>query len=261
MLLAIDIGNTNIVISMYNDGRWTQQFRHITKEVQPEIYYESAFRQLLLEWNIMPSHIKNCIVSSVVPDINDKVLKAFYFVTGHQAKIIDSNVYKLLDMKVPKQDEIGSDLVCNAYAAVKMYNTDCIIVDFGTALTFTVVSPEDGLKGVTIAPGLNTAVHALFSNTALLPNVPLETPKSAIGLNTVSAIQGGIVYGYYGLIKEIIYQIQKELNKKHLLISTGGLSGRVQLYQALFDHHIPYLTLEGMRMVHDYVYEEQCGQK
>lgn len=252
MILAIDIGNTNIVIAMYKDGSWTNTFRYETKQHQPEFFYETALRNILLEWSVPPSEVNHCVISSVVPDINNVITEAVINVTGHPPLLLQPDVYKSLDMIVPHPYEIGADIVSNAYASIKLYGPKCIIVDFGTALTFTIVNDHEGIKGVTIAPGLKTAIQALATNTAQLPLVPLELPDSAIGHDTVSAIQAGILWGYVGLVKEILRKQKSELDGHYKIIATGGLSSILHPLETEFDVISKNLTLDGMRLIYTF---------
>ncbi len=252
MTLAIDIGNSNIVIAVHDNNTWINSFRYETKETQPEFYYENALRNILLEWGISVSAVNQCVISSVVPDLNEVIKQAVYYVTGSEPLIITPEVLKQLDMIVPHPYEIGSDLVSNAYAALKLYKQNCIIVDFGTALTFTVVHSLQGITGVSIAPGLKTAVQSLSANTAQLPLVPISLPASAIGHDTESAIQSGVMWGYVGLIKELIFRIQAELENEYLVIATGGLSTILHPLESHFYATNKNLTLEGMRLIQNY---------
>lgn len=253
MIIAIDIGNTNIVIAMQKDSVWTNSFRYETKEPQPEFFYEQALRNIFLEWNILPSEAQHCVISSVVPDINQTIIDAIVSVTGHLPLLLQPEIFKKLDMHVPHPYEIGSDIVSNAYAALRLYGPTCIIADFGTALTFTVVNQVEGISGVTIAPGLKTAIASLASNTAQLPLVPLELPPSAIGHDTVSAIQAGVLWGYVGLVKEIISKIKSESLQPYKVIATGGLSSILHPLESEFDVISKTLTLDGMKLIYEYI--------
>jgi type III pantothenate kinase len=253
MILAIDIGNTNIVIAMYQDNAWTNSFRYETKESQPEFFYENALRNILLEWRVSASEITHTVISSVVPDINHIIIEAAENVSGKKPLLLNPEVYRMLDFHVPHPYEIGSDIVSNAYAAVKLYGSPCIVVDFGTALTFTYATIHEGIVGVTIAPGLKTAISALASNTAQLPVVPLELPPSVIGHDTVTAIQAGVLWGYVGLVKEILHQLKSEL-KHHdmVVVATGGLSSVLHPLESEFTAVSKMLTLDGMRLIAEY---------
>lgn len=252
MTLAIDIGNSNIVIALYKDLSWTNTFRYETKETQPEFYYEGALRNILLEWGVPPSAVSHCVMSSVVPDLNEVIKQAVQYVFGFSPLLINAEVIKHLDIPVPHPYEIGSDLVSNAYAAVRLHGKKCIIVDFGTALTFTIVDEEHGITGVTIAPGLKTAIYALSQQTAQLPLVPMQLPDSSIGHDTASAIQSGVMWGYVGLVKELIIRMKSELTGDYKVIATGGLSNILHPLESTFDIVDKMLTLDGMRLIYNY---------
>lgn len=251
MILAIDIGNSNIVLGLCHDGNWGNTFRYETKEAQPEFYYENALRNILLEWGISSSDIIGVVISSVVPDLNQSIKEAVENVTGKQALILGNEVYKSIHFHVPHPYEIGSDIVSNAYGALCLYDDHCIIVDFGTALTFTVVDKMEGIKGVSIVPGIKTAIQSLSTNTALLPIVPVELPPSSIGHDTVSAIQSGVMWGYVGLVTELLKKIKSELPYEHKVIATGGLSDILKPLANQFDHVNKNLTLDGMRFLYE----------
>ena len=159
------------------------------------------------------------------------------------------NVYPQLPIEVLNPYEIGSDLVANALAAHLKYKQTCVVVDFGTALTFTTVSREGKILGVSITPGLRTAIKALSQNTAKLFDVPLEMPQSALGRNTVTAIQSGILFGYEGLVKNMIAKLREELGEDCPAIATGGLSSVITPLKNFFHSVDPNLTLDGLRMV------------
>lgn len=249
MILVADIGNTNIVLSVYKDGQWNHTFRYETKGVRHEIYYETALRQILLEWNVVSKDIRCAAVSSVVPDLNQAVREAIQVVAGCPVLMLGPEVFKKLDLPVPKPYEIGSDLVANAYAALQLYGEKVIVADFGTALSFVIANKKEGIIGVTIAPGLKTASQALADQTAQLPAVPLEYPSSVIGHDTLTAIQAGIMYGYVGLFKEIIHTMKEEAGDDYRVIITGGLSSLVTPIQSLADVTDKNLTLEGTRQI------------
>lgn len=251
MILAIDIGNTNIVIVLYREGSWSNTFRYETKDVQPEFYYENALRSILLEWGISHTEINHCVISSVVPDLNEVIGQAVKYVNGFSPFFITPEIFRQLDIHVPHPYVIGSDLVANAYGALKTYGDHCIVVDFGTALTFTVVD-KSGIVGVTIAPGLKTALLALSSQTAQLPLVNIALPSSAIGHDTTSAIQSGVMWGYVGLVKELLERMTAELGQQFTIVATGGLSMKLHPLESKFDHVDKMLTLNGMRLIYEH---------
>ena len=159
----------------------------------------------------------------------------------------------LLPLDILRPHEIGTDLVANALAGYSRYHCNCVIVDFGTALTFTTVSGQGKILGVAITPGLRTAIRSLFANTAQLPEVPIEAPESALGQNTTHAIQAGIVLGYEGLVRHLANKIKAELQNDCIVVATGGLSGKIPALHDLFEEIIPSLTLDGVRLIGEIV--------
>jgi type III pantothenate kinase len=252
MLLAIDIGNSNIVLGIFRDGAWHESFRYETRDLQPTQFYEVSVMNLLLEWDISVQSLTKCVLSSVVPEMNDTIIQAVTHVLGYSPFVINPEVIKKMPYPIPYPYEIGADIVANTFAGLHLYGPQCIIVDFGTALTFTVADLKQGITGVTIAPGIKTALHALATNTSQLPLVPVELPDSAIGHDTISAIQAGVMWGYVGLVKELLAKIRNELPKGYITVATGGLSSKLYPLQAEFDHTNILLTLDGMRLMYNF---------
>jgi len=172
---------------------------------------------------------------------------------GFEPIVVGPGVYPLLPLDILRPHEIGADLVANAMAAYTRYQRNCVVVDFGTALTFTTVSHDGKILGVAIAPGLKTAIRSLFANTAQLPEVPIEVPASALGTSTTHAIQAGIVLGYEGLVRSLLNRIRTELNGDCLAVATGGLSNRIPSLRNDFVDIVPSLTLDGVRLIGDIV--------
>jgi type III pantothenate kinase len=249
MLLVIDIGNSNIVVSLWDGSDWSPQYRIESRIEQPQVFYENQLINMMLEWGIQGQEIRECVISSVVPDLNKKLLNTIFNLYGIEGFIITPEVIINLPMHIPHPYIIGSDLVANAYAASKIYSKNALIVDFGTALTFTVIEDQTGLSGVTIMPGIKTALHSLFTNTAQLPEVSLDIPSSAIGNDTVTAIQAGVLWGYVGAVKEIISKIKDEKGDKMTVIATGGLSKILNPLESYFNFVDRDLTLKGIRLI------------
>lgn len=249
MLLAIDIGNTDIVFGIHDTFSWIHQFRISSSFSQRASDYEAQLRIRFLENSLKLGDIEKSIISCVVPDKRVVLIEMVQQMFGIDPIMVGVEMYDKLKMKIPSPYEIGTDLVCNAVYAYYMHKKNCIIVDFGTALTYTVVSEKGEIIGVSIAPGLKTAVKALFSNTAQLPEVPLQMPDSAIGRNTVHAIQAGILWGYVGMVREMIYQIKKEVGQDCMVLATGGLSSILTPLQDDFDEVDKALTLKGLKII------------
>ncbi len=253
MLLAIDIGNTDIVFGMNDQHTWIHQFRISSAYSKRAHDYEAQLRMLFLENSLALDSIQTAVISCVVPDLRQVIKEMVGDMFGIEAIIIGPEVYPLLKMEILSPYEIGTDLVSNAAYAYYTYRQTCLIVDFGTALTFTVVSGEGKILGVSIAPGLKTAVKSLFSNTAQLPEVPLVMPESAIGKNTVHAIQAGILWGYVGMVKEMIAQIKNEVGQDCKVLATGGLSSILTPLRNEFDEVDKSLTLNGIKIIAELV--------
>lgn len=254
MLLAIDIGNTDIVFGIHDTISWIHQFRLSSSLSHRASDYEAQLRIRFLENSLKFSDVDKAIISCVVPDQRIVLKEMVQQMFGIDPAMVGVEMYDKLKMEIPSPYEIGTDLVCNAAYAYYTYKQPCVIVDFGTALTFTVITGEGKIVGVSIAPGLKTAVKALFSNTAQLPEVPLIMPDSAIGKNTVHAIQAGILWGYVGMVREMIYQIKKEVGQDCMVLATGGLSSILTPLQDDFDEVDKALTLNGLKIIAELIY-------
>jgi type III pantothenate kinase len=251
MLLAIDAGNTNIVFAVYTGEQWSNQWRFETHPIVPVGQYEKFLRFNFLENELSLSEINHVVISSVVPQMTGLLEDLARRMFGVRPHTIGMDSYQKLDIKLSNPAEIGTDLVANAVAAWDWFKSPCIVVDFGTALTFTSINADAEVIGVAIAPGLKTAVKALSSNTAKLPYVPLELPKSAIGKDTVHAIQSGILLGYTYMVEGMIGRIKSELGGEDVkVVATGGLSSILHTLKDDFDAIDRHLTLEGMRLIY-----------
>ena len=249
MLLAFDIGNSDITIGLWFTDEWKHTWRIPTKPDQPEPYYAIKIRDYFLEASLAVDGIETIVLSSVVPDLTEKIKSVIRQLFLKEPITLDPAIYAKLPIQVLNPIEIGSDLVANAMAAYMKFKQTCIVVDFGTALTFTTVSGEGKIVGVSIVPGLRTALKSLTQNTAKLFDVPLEMPASALGINTVTAIQSGIVIGYEGLVKNIVTAIRAELKTDCPAIATGGLSFVITSLKGFFHTVDPHLTLDGLRFI------------
>ncbi|EOZ92196.1 Pantothenate kinase type III, CoaX-like protein [Indibacter alkaliphilus LW1] len=251
MFLAIDAGNSNIVFGFYDEveNNWIYEFRIETSRELSILKLEKEIRLFFLEKNIRINQISQVGISSVVPEIN-LILQGFcknYL--QKNCYLINGNSYQKLKVSTARPNEIGSDLMCNVTAAFEKFADTCIIVDFGTALTFTAVGKDGNLLGVNIVPGLKTAIKSLFSNTSKLPEVELKLPKSALGRNTIHSIQSGILYGYTGLVKGMLDTMKNEIAVPCHVIATGGLSTILTTLQDSFEMVDRNLTMEGIRLI------------
>ncbi len=251
MFLSIDAGNSNIVFGLYikEKTEWVHQFRMETKKDSVLPLLEKNVSFFFLENNLRYDQVEAVGISSVVPEIN-RALVQFVMDKFHcRPHLINHQSYASILVSTSRPTEIGSDLMCNAVAAYGKHRQACIIVDFGTALTFTVLNDSGEIVGINIVPGLKTALKSLFRNTSQLPEVKLEFPSSAIGKDTVHSIRAGILYGYSGLVKGMLESIKKELPLDYHIVATGGLSSILTNLEGTFDHIDKNLTLEGIRLI------------
>lgn len=246
MNLVIDIGNSDIVFALEEKLQYPYNWRIQSDRSKISAEYEIKLRQHFLESDINIEIIKTVSMSSVVPDLNEIILEVCRNLFDIEPFIIDGDVISKLDLKIDNPYEIGTDLASNAVGAYAKYGQACIIVDFGTALTFTSVSAEGKILGVAIAPGVKTAMKALSSNTAKLPEIPLEIPSKLIGRNTVQAMQSGIMQGYVGLVKHMVEMTSLEMKESPKVIATGGLSFIFKPLHEIIDEINPNLTLDGI---------------
>lgn len=251
MFLAIDAGNSNVVFALYDakSGIWTNQFRLETKTPRLIAQLSKKVPLYFLEHGITVGQIEKIGFSSVVPEINpiiEQFCEGFFGKLPYQ---IQGKSYEKLPVRTYRPDEIGADLMCNVMAAYTRYQKPVIVVDFGTALTFTAVDSSGEVLGVNIVPGLQTAIKALFMNTSKLPEVELKLPESALGKNTIHAIQAGVLYGYTGLVKGMLEAIQVETGLSFRVVATGGLSSILTTLEGTFDAVDRNLTLDGLRLI------------
>ena len=250
MLLAIDIGNTNIVFGVNNIGQWLHNWRIQTDPLKMADEYRVIFSSLFSEGNISSSDINQIIISSVVPSLVYPFTEMLSkLIPEGEVVLVGPEIYHKLPVKVLNPYQIGSDLVANAVAAYEKYGKLTTIIDFGTALTFTTIGKDAEIRGVAIAPGLLTAVSALAGKTAQLPQIHLTPPPSVLGENTIHAIQSGVIFGFSGLVDSIIERTQNELNEKLTVVATGGLSPVIAPLTKSVTIIEPMLTLDGLYFI------------
>jgi type III pantothenate kinase len=253
-ILVVDIGNSDITIGYWNDHEWKHTWRLPSNPSGPVTFYVSKLRDFFLESNIKTDLLKPVVISSVVPDLTDTLVESCRLLTDKMPIMLGPSVYPKLPIGILNPTQIGSDLVANALAAFEYFKDECLVVDFGTALTFTTISSKGEILGVAITPGLKTAIKALTQNTARLFEVPLVVPPSAMGRDTTQAIQAGVLLGHESLVIGMIERIRKEVNNPELkVVATGGLSSILPAIKNKVTVISPSLTLDGLRHVLSYV--------
>lgn len=254
MLLAIDVGNTNIVFGLFekkNNGNLIGSFRLETRHSRTSDEYFALFQPNYLSITNKPSPITAIIISSVVPQTKYELEK---FCKEH-LKIKPTNVSDIknklgIKINIDNPEEVGADRLVNSVAAFSLHKKPAIILDFGTATTFDVIDNKGNYQGGVIAPGINLSIIALENTASKLPKISIEKPTRAIGKNTKQAMQSGIYYGYLGMIEKLIEEIKSELPKqKPLIIATGGLANFYK--SSKIDVIDSDLTLKGLKIIYD----------
>jgi type III pantothenate kinase len=252
MLLMIDIGNTNITLGLYEGDERMNAWRLATVHDRMPDEYGLQVLGLLDHAGCSVEQIEGCALASVVPPLTGTFIKATVGYLGTEPLVIDAGVKTGLSIRYedPK-NALGADRVADAVAVRHYYGTPACVVDFGTATTFDAISADGEYLGGAIAPGMGLAAESLFKRAAKLPRVELASPGAAIGRNTVSAIQSGLVYGYVGLVEGMVARFKRELGKDTKIIGTGGLVDLIAEETDVIEFRAPWLTLDGLKLIWD----------
>lgn len=247
MLLAVDVGNSNIVFGLWNGSGWVMQQRIETHPGKSSDDYHSVLIQMLSEEKIT-APVASAIVSSVVPAVNQPMSEAIARAWEIEPTFLNHKTDTGITLGADHPERVGADLIANAAGGYALVNDDCIVVDFGTATTVMAVENPGKLTGVAICAGLKVSVEALVGKTAQLQDIPLEIPASPLGKNTVEAMQSGLVLGHLCMVEGLIGRIKKEKNMRRV-IATGGLASLFASHTDAFDYVEPTLTLDGLRII------------
>lgn len=223
MILAIDVGNSNIVLGALEKGKILFVSRIMTNKNKTSDEYAIELKEIL-ELNKIPSDFEGAIISCVVPELVKTLTDAIKKVAGVDALTVGPGVKTGLNITIDNPAQLGSDLVVGAVASVNKYPVPTVIIDMGTATTVTVIDKNKALIGGMIMPGVRLSLRALTERTALLPNISLEAPKSAIGKNTIDCMKSGVVIGASAMLDGIIDRLEKELGYSATVIATGGIA-------------------------------------
>lgn len=258
MVLTIDLGNTHIVAGIFEDLQVRGVWRVDTIQTKKAHEYGVLFSSEMTKLGIRANQISGCIMSSVVPPMTP-TMKEMVEVLFQQPLIVVTSDFPFgLNLRYENPKEIGTDRLVNAAAAFDRYHCNLIIVDFGTATTFCAITEEGDYLGGAIAPGLKGGLDVLFHETAQLPRVELVQPKTAIGTNTVSGMQSGLILGHAGLVDELVTRIRGEMQKEALVVATGGLAEVIRPNSRTIQEIRPNLTLEGLELLYRRV-QTSCG--
>lgn len=251
MLLVVDVGNTNIVLGVYKGEDLVVHWRIATKRDQTADEYGILIQDLFKYTDVDPKSLKAAIISSVVPPVTpilEEMLENYFSLHALQ---VGPGTKTGVPVLYDNPKEVGADRIVNAVAAYKKYGGPAVVVDFGTATTFDVISSKGEYLGGVIVPGIGISTEALFERAAKLPRIEIAKPKNVIGRDTVSSMQSGIYYGYVSLVDGIIDKIEEELDQEARVIATGGLASLIAKESKKIKEVDPWLTLEGLRLIYE----------
>ena len=256
MLLAVDIGNTNVVFGLHDGESWLHHWRVRTVRDKMPDEYGALLRMLLREADLTMGAFDRIAMASVVPPLSGRMEEMFAEQTAVAPLVVSHEVETGLTFAVDTPAEVGADLIADAVAALALASGPCIVVDFGTATTFTAVSAEGTFMGVAISPGVNLSASALSGGTAQLPQVRLQAPSHVIGTNTIHSIQSGVLLGYVCMVEGMLRRFEREIHERLgpdpvTVIATGGLANVIAPLTDCLSRVEPWLTLDGIRLIAD----------
>jgi type III pantothenate kinase len=249
MLLAIDVGNTNITLGLYDGDTPGPRWRLATDHDRMPDEYGITLINLFQHAGVGATDVHAIAMASVVPPLTGTFEQACEKYLRQTPLVVDAGVKTGVRVRYDDPKQVGADRVVDAAAVHKLYGGPACSVDFGTATTFDAISEEGDYVGGAIAPGISIAADALFQRTAKLPRVDLHRPPSAIGRNTVHSIQSGLLFGYVGLVEGMVARFRAELGPKMKVIGTGGLAEIIAQETKVIDILAPWLTLDGLKIV------------
>lgn len=252
MLLAIDIGNSNITLGVFREKRLLGKFRMTTKQPRTSDEYGITLCELLRNQDMDPTEIDAVIIASVVPDIMHSFGSAIIKYFGHKPIVVSAGIKTGIRVATENPRQTGPDRIVDAVAAYKLYGAPIIVVDFGTATTYDLVEP-DGTFGIGVtAPGIRTSARALWGGAAMLPEIEIRKPESILAKETTSSMQAGLVYGYIGQTEYIIRRLKEESGYMDAkVVATGGLGNIIVNETDSIDYYDPDLTLKGLQLIYE----------
>jgi type III pantothenate kinase len=250
MLLAIDIGNTNITLGLYAGDVLGPRWRLATAHERMPDEYGLQVLGLLEHAGLQPGDVTEAAIASVVPPLTGIWVQVCQTYLKRDPLVVDAGVKTGVRVRIDDPKQAGADRIVDAAAAHKLYGGPACIVDFGTATTFDALSDTGDYLGGAIAPGIGIAAEALFMRTAKLPRVDLSRPPAAIGKNTVHSMQSGLLFGYVGLVEGMVARFRAELGPSMKVIGTGGLAELIAKETDVIQIIAPWLTLDGLRMIY-----------
>jgi type III pantothenate kinase len=250
MFLAIDVGNTNVTLGVYDDDRLAATWRLATVHDRMPDEYGILLTQLISYKGYRPEQIHGVAIASVVPALTGTFRRVILDYLNQEPLVVDAGVKTGVRIRYENPRDVGADRVVDCAAVQVKYGGPACVVDFGTATTFDAISREGDYLGGAIAPGIGIAAEALFSRASKLYRVEIAAPPRAIGTNTVAALQAGIFFGYVGLVEGLVARFRRELGEDMKVIATGGLAEVVAKETAVIQYIDPWLTLDGLRIIY-----------
>jgi type III pantothenate kinase len=252
MLLVLDVGNSHTVAGLYDGDVLRGHWRIATSNHRTSDELRLLFMLLLQEQSVTVSDVRGCAISSVVPQMDRDLMLACTEMFGQVPLMVTPDISTGLTLLCDNPQEVGADRLVNAVAAVEEYgDRNLVVVDFGTATTFDVITANKEYLGGIIAPGIQLCAEALFERCAKLPKVDIVQPKSVIGRNTLTNIRSGLTYGYADMVDGLLTRIANELGTEPMVVATGGLAQVIKDIARRIHLVDPWLTLKGLRMLYD----------
>lgn len=250
LIFVFDVGNTNIVLGVYDREELKHHWRIETNRSKTEDEFGMIIKNLFNHANLSFSDIDGIIISSVVPPIMfslERMCQKYFHI---KPLVVGPGIKTGLNIKYENPREVGADRIVNAVAAIHEYGSPLIIVDFGTATTYCYIDEHKQYMGGAIAPGINISTEALYTRAAKLPRIEIARPEGVVGKNTVAAMQAGILYGYVGQVEGIVKRMKDQSKEKPTVIATGGLSNLIAQESNVIDIVDPFLTLKGLQIIY-----------
>ena len=251
MILAIDVGNTHIVLGCLEDGRTHSLSRLTTDPVKTEYEYAVIIRDVLSFDNVDCEKLEGAIISSVVPAVTNTLRGAVRLLCGREPLVVGAGIKTGLNIRIDNPAQLGADLAVGAVAALSLCPPPLIVIDMGTATTITAIDKDGAFRGGAISPGVVISMNALAGGTAQLPDISIEAPKHCIGTNTITCMQSGAIYGAAAMLDGMIERFEEELGYPCKVVATGGLSKVIVPHcrkDVILD---PMLMMKGLKIIYD----------
>jgi type III pantothenate kinase len=251
MLLVVDLGNTNVLLGLYEGEKLVQTFRVATVRSRTEDEYAVLLQQLFSLRQLSSGSVSGAIIASVVPQLTDVMVSAIRQAVGREPLIVGPGLKTGISVLYDNPHDVGADRIVDAVAAYARYQSGLIVVDFGTATTFNCVSPKAEYLGGVIVPGVKVSLEGLMRSAAKLRPVELTAPPHVLGRNTTHALQSGAIHGYAAMVDGLVDRLVAELGFPCRVIATGGLAPLIGKHAKRIEELDPNLTLEGLRILYE----------